>query len=169
MLIGLLTKHPLAVDILAKRCALCDSRKRRNKELQQDHDCSANYEGSSKGMEAPLLISLLTKLHDERNVKVETIVSDDDSTMRARCRHSYAEKIAAGLLQERPRDAKGNLLKDRGLLPLRVQELKFLADPSHRTKVAGKAVYGVCTMKRSETEGTKCDAMRLKRNFGATR
>ena len=56
----------------------------------EEHDCCVNWAGSSGGMEAAGALGLCIELHDNSgyNIFVQTIVSDDDSTMRAHIQHA---------------------------------------------------------------------------------
>jgi hypothetical protein len=87
--------------------------------------------------------------------------------------YSVQEKIEKGVLKDWPTIVNGKRnrvqafprSKDKGklLLDVRPPE-RFLADPSHRQKVFGSAIYKLIPKKN--TGITKVDAERLKRNSG---
>ena len=77
-----------------------------------------------------------------KNIGVEFLVSDDDSTMRAHLQHVGTIK--------------------NGKLPLEVHQPKFLCDPSHRIKVMVKDIFGLATMSNAKSEFEKIDALRIK-------
>ena len=67
------------------------------------------------------------------------IISDDNSTMKSNLRHSYKQKLDAGIINasEWPRTNSGaKKKKDNGRLPLEIVEPKFLADFNHRVKTS---------------------------------
>ena len=70
------------------------------------------------------------------NVTVGIIVSDDDTTMKARLKHSWKEMIEKGIMskQDWPKTDKGTYKKDNGQLPLHISPPNFSADPNHRKK-----------------------------------
>ena len=57
-----------------------------------NHNCPKNHDGSSKSMEADACLIMTSRLYNEKEVSVEAIVADDDSTMKAIVRHSYKKK-----------------------------------------------------------------------------
>lgn len=72
------TGYVLDYETRNKRCAQCDSAKRR-KEIAKTHDCRKNFSGSSKAMEGSVAVSLFKKALDT-NTKYKTLIGDDDST-----------------------------------------------------------------------------------------
>ena len=62
-------------------------------EPMEHEDCPRNYlTGSSKAMEVSAALEIILEL-DKKGVSVESIVSDDDSTMRAHLKHEDTEKM----------------------------------------------------------------------------
>lgn len=111
-------------------------------------NCVKNYENSSKAMEADVALELVEFLHNEHSgdVFIEHIVADDDSTMRS-------------LLQHKSENSKKGKLKKSVDVP------KWLADPSHRTKVVAKPIYALAAAPKSKSLVTKLDAMRIKKYY----
>ena len=115
-------------------------------EPMEHEDCPRNYlTGSSKAMEASAALEIVSDLH-KKEVLVENIVSDDDSTMRAHLKHEDTAKNAK--------------------LPKDVHQPIFLCDPSHRIKVMVKDFFALALMSDSKSECKKIDALRLKKYFG---
>ena len=111
--IGCRTGKVVLCGVLKMLYSVCAAFEKRNLPAP-DHVCNTNYSGGSGGMEALLLWHLLEQVHFGSNgrLRVEEIVTDDDSTLRDHC--SAAEnggKVRSGVSQS-----------------------KFLADPTHRTK-----------------------------------
>ena len=95
-------------------------------------------------MESTLCVELLEKISsDEGQVHVGQLVTDDDSTIRSRCKN----------------------LKDGGIVRDDVPTPVFLADPSHRVKVMGKAIYKLVGKTKKKDEVKTIDALRLKKYF----
>ena len=78
----------VSMGVLAKSCAVC---RRFNKQgiEPSTHQCTINHDGSSRGMESTLCVELLEKISGdfERHDHVGQLVTDDDSTIFARCRN----------------------------------------------------------------------------------
>jgi len=165
-LVGCETRLVLLAEVLSKNCATCKQHQDSDGGIPP-HDCPRNYEGSSKGMESRAGAILLTRMHDEKQIRIRNMISDDDSTIRAKCQHSFADQIATGEITAIPRLPDGRKAPDHGILPVRVNKpRRWLADPSHHTKVVGKHFFKLASGPRKTTKCTKLDALRLKRNFG---
>ena len=95
-------------------------------ELDGDHECVQNYDGSLGAMESDGLLPILKELYDqyENKTYVETVVTDNDTRIKNYCTHpSYL-----------PRGVK-NI---GGCLSAYMIEPKWFADPTYRDKcVAG--------------------------------
>ena len=100
---------------------------------------------------------------------IGTIVSDDDTTMKAQLKHSFKKLIEANQMRKEdwPR-TKGNTKKaDTGRLPLEITPPNFLADPNHRKKVVGKHLYALAKLAKKASKVDKALALRLKDYWGA--
>ena len=170
MLVGGHTKRPLALTLFSKICQACEIAQRLGKDPKHWGPCPKHYEGSSKGMEANGALKLVTQLNAHpRKIVVSEIVSDNDSSIRAKLKHSYKEFAEEDGEYEYPTDARGNKLRDVGELPLQYEEPSFLADPTHRTKNVAKAVFAEARKPKKDSKyGVHLmDAHRIKRNWGA--
>ena len=78
----------ISAIITAKECRLCFYYEAQSKE-PPSHDCPRNYSGSSKDMESEATLSLYESMfYDSKNkIYLRSIVSDNDSTMRALLKH----------------------------------------------------------------------------------
>jgi hypothetical protein len=73
LMVGGITRKPIAMVIKSKRCNYCLSWKKRNKDLLVDgedlllplHDCTRNHEGSSSSMESHACLEMVVDLHDK--------------------------------------------------------------------------------------------------------
>ena len=82
--IGVHTRKPIYLEVLSKVCSGC------KKDLSVDeHKCVKNYDGSSKGMEAHACRIMLQNFYEKHKgvCYIGTLVSDDDSSMKAHCQH----------------------------------------------------------------------------------
>ena len=95
-------------------------------------------------MEATATLELILILHSHA-IRVELVVSDDYSTMRAHLRHIGMNK---------------------GKLPLDVTEPIILCDPSHCIKVIVKDIFGFALMSKTTSECEKIDALQIKKYYG---
>jgi len=120
-------------------------------------------------MEAIGAVACITALFDTKKAKCKYLVGDDDSSTRANCRHSFQDKIDAGIWINKTTcwpKKNGSYLKDYGKLPLHVPEIEgFLADPAHRCKCFGKDLFKLVEERGKELAFDKIDCARLKRNF----
>lgn len=137
----------ISAIITAKECRLCSYYEHQNKE-PPDHDCPRNYTGSSKAMEPDAVLSLYDNMFYDslKKIALRSIVSDDDSTMKALLKHPSNHK--------------------RGKLNPEIPEPSWLADPSHRTKVVAKYIFALAMLTKSKSTCTKIDAIRVKKYFG---
>ena len=115
---------------------------------------------------------------------IDNLVGDDDSTFRVKIKHSWKAKVDAteGIYKDfkdsdipRQEIKKGKnagkftKVKDKGILPLDVPEVKFVyTDPSHRTKVVVKKIFSTAnsTLAKNPNRITTQDAERIKVNTG---
>lgn len=100
-------------------------------------------------MEADTALEFVTHLHKcfDGKIYIKYIVADDDSTMRSLLKHHTEEQKSGKLERE-------------------VIEPKWLADPSHRTKVVAKPIYALANAPKAKSLVTKLDAMRVKKYYG---
>ena len=87
-LVGKLTRKPIAVSLLSKFCRTCAASSE-----AEEHDCVANFDknNSSGSMEPSALVGLAHQLLDENYALLQTIIADDDSSVRAQMKWSNAD------------------------------------------------------------------------------
>ena len=122
IMIGCRTKKVIGIIVYAMKCTKCHA-SHKNCSPVEEHDCPLNYVGSSKGMEATSALEMVTVIFTEHNghIFVFAVVSDDDSTMRAKVSHESS-----------------NI---HGKLPLHIPQPIFKADPGHRIKSVSKPFF----------------------------
>ena len=143
---GCRTGNIIGFRVKSKACSTCSMANSLNV-VPNEHDCQVNWDGASGAMEAGVALELCIDLHESSgfDIFIETVCSDDDSTMRAHLQHAVND----------------------GKLPDHIPTPKFLADPSHRVKVMSTPFF---KMAQGETKDPmrckKIDAMRLKKYIG---
>ena len=143
-MIGCATGKVINMGVLCKKCSTCRTFNKQNREPPL-HSCPINHENSSGSMESSLCVRLVNEVHDtfDELVRVEALVTDDDTTLRKHCRaEEEGGKLRAG-----------------------VPTPRFLADPGHRIKVIGKALFGLVTKTKTIDEVRTIDVLRLKKYF----
>ena len=68
--------------LYSKAFRKCDAVEKRREEAEE-HECSKNFKGSSKSMEASEILKMVEDAFYNCFFIIDIIVSDDDSTMRA--------------------------------------------------------------------------------------
>ena len=91
-IIGALSGKVICMRVYSKTCRICQYANK-NQTIATAHECPKNYEGASKSMEVQSILEMTIELWDDHNVCLAVICSDDDSTMKARIKHSFKEKI----------------------------------------------------------------------------
>mmetsp|Transcript_37363 Transcript_37363/g.54638 ORF Transcript_37363/g.54638 Transcript_37363/m.54638 type:complete len:456 (-) Transcript_37363:846-2213(-) len=167
-LIGARTKKVLANIVCAKECDKC-KQSHANGKKAEPHHCPKNYEGSSKAMEANAALEVTKRMFADHPIYIEKIVADDDSSMKALVRHSYEEKEKENHLfplWSWPCTSEGQKKTSTCMLPLHIPEPKWLADPTHRTKVVGKRFFDLLKKGKKFSTITKADCLRMKKYYG---
>jgi len=134
------------------------------------HQCPCNYNCTTKLMEACGAVSMITMVYNAGKDVLLTLIGDDDSTMCSNSKHSIKATMAVNgwtnKAEHWPKTKGGNYVANNGKLPLHVRAIdSFLADPSHRGKSFGRALYKVEKKRGRELKFTAVDCERLKRNF----
>lgn len=165
-------REPIIWCIKSKHCCYCKSWNRRHTEDEQvpEHACSKNWDGSSGSMEPQAILDMVVRLNRDEQVIVDTIVTDDDSAIKAKCKWSNADHCHNNNTDEIPMiiNRNGNLTKrpDKGMLPSDMEEPKFLADPNHRKRTLKGELYRLVNKKVADRHTlTKCDVLRISMNF----
>jgi len=172
LFVGQLTRKPIAKQIYSRSCSICKGfyRKHEVTEAVPEHDCVKNYDGSSGSMEPMAVLEMHTRLHDDKSVVVGRIVTDDDSTIKAKLKHSNNTWMEKNNTTIKPRiiNSNGNevVRPDYGEIPGHMPEPSFDADPNHRKKLVGKVLWALASKNvKDKKTMTKCDAMRLQRYY----
>jgi hypothetical protein len=171
-LVGTLTRKPITVSVLNKLCRIC-SRSDGESEPDMVHDCLINFdkEASSGSMEPHALVQMSQSLLDSHYVLIDTIVADDDSSVRAQMKWSNADWMVHNNTNQAPKtwnETRKVFVKhpDHGKLKYPYPEPKFVGDPSHRTKLVGKHCFQLQAKRKDISKGTnKVDALTIKKNF----
>jgi len=144
-LIGCRTGKILGMQVRQTKCKKCQAQNS-NGTPAATHDCMVNWDGDSGAMEAAVAMDLIVAVHDKMDSRVycETLVSDDDSTMRSHLQHS----------------------ENGGKLDNSIPQPDFLADPSHRIKVMAAPIFKLVKDTKNPHECKKIDAMRVKKYIG---
>ena len=137
--VGARTKLVLNRIVYGQRCRQCDTAEALGAKAAE-HRCPKNYEGSSKGMEPTGAAFLVQSLYEHSKCYVSTVVTDDDSSIRAVLRHSYNALVKSGRWESKkgcwPRNTKGAYLKDHGKLPINMPQVDV--QYSSRTRLTGR-------------------------------
>jgi hypothetical protein len=143
LLVGRLTRKPIALCIKSKRCNFCFAWMKNTKTAElpmADHDCLKNHDGSSGSMEPISCLEMVTFLYDNKFCKVARICCDDDASTRSLLKWSNADHMKNNNSTERPMAPitkgknKGKMHErpDKGKLRADIPEPLFVADPNHR-------------------------------------
>ena len=98
-------------------------------------------------MESQAALEIAQEIYNENKgrVFVKSIVSDDNSTLRAVLKHSRNNR--------------------KGKLPDHIPQYRFQADPTHRTKTVATKIYALVKLNKKHSTCTSGDAIRFKVNF----
>ena len=151
------TRLIIAKALCSKACATCKSFYTRHpaEEEPPQHSCTINHDGSSGSMEPKAVLELYVKLCAQ-HVIVETIVCDDDSSIKAKLKWSNADHMTNNNTTVYPMiiNSKGKLVKrpDKGGLPAHLPEPSYIADPNHRRKTLAGELYGLKAKAKTRPE-----------------
>ena len=170
ILVGTQTWMPIAFSLRSTFCRVC-SRQNGNKGLSE-HKCEVNHEGTAGAMESAALLTTTHHLYDKCKIVLQCIVTDDDSTMKARLKWSNEdyERVHKAIplvpITKGPRKGELHERPDNGLLRYPIPEPKFLADPAHRKKTFRNQLCALKPKKAvKENLLHEGDILRLTRNF----
>ena len=143
-------KGIIGMVLYSKACRKCDAAEKR-REKSEEHECPNNFEGSSKSMEASVILNMVEDAFYNLFFIIDVIVSNYDRTMQS-------------VLKHQSKGARGQVLKSsKGKLHEDIPEPSFLADPSNRVKVVAKHIFSIVNKYRYLQCGcTKEDALCLK-------
>jgi hypothetical protein len=159
LFVGSYCRKAVAFKMYQKHCSVCSRYK--EGEIVPAHSCTINHTGSSGSMELAALVALIHHLNDKKKCSVATIVTDDDSKMKASCRWNNEDYYHHGEYPwiykpdgSRTKRRDTGQLKDPTLQPL------FLADPAHRKKGFKGEIYKVFRGRRRKMRhvGSGCSS-----------
>jgi hypothetical protein len=132
---GAVTRKPIAMVLMQKYCRIC-SLADATEAAPVKHTCSINHIGSSGSMDASVLVEMFHDLYDTNMCLVTTIVTDDNSKMKATLRwNNEGHKTHHGT---KPcvysTSGAKRVRANTGRLRYPIPEPTFLADPAHRKK-----------------------------------
>jgi hypothetical protein len=165
---GVLSNLPIGLKLLNKHCQICSAKA--DESNVEEHDCLANFEGSSGSMESAALVQIAHTLMDVEHVILGTIISDDDSSMRAQMKWSNADWMINNNTSEPPqvltKNGTAKIRPDRGQLRQEYPEPEWLNDPSHRGKKLAGDLRGIEKQALKVSKGiNKVDCIKLQCNF----
>jgi len=121
-------------------------------------------------MEPVAILEMYKMLFTGYSVIVKSIVTDDDSSIKATMKWSNNDTME-NLGTDKPpmvvgADGKETVRPDKGKIPKHMPEPLFLADPNHRKKTFGKSMFQLAGLKvDKKMTMTKMDSYRLQTNF----
>ena len=147
IMIGCRTKKVIGIIVYAMKCSKCHFASKKCVPAEE-HDCPLNYVGSSKGMEATAALEMVIDIYTTHTgrIYVEAIISDDDSTMRAKVSHET-----------------NNV---HGKLPAHIPAPIFKADPGHRIKSMSRPFFELAKAAKSTSTLEMSDAMQYRMYIG---
>ena len=163
------TRLPITWIIKSKICSICQ-RHDHDAAPVRDHKCMINHDGSAGSMEPLAVLDMVVEAHTKFFVVIERLITDDDSSMKAKLKWSNADHMLNNNSNERPRiiNKNGNLVlrPNHGALPRHIPEPTFLADPNHRKKTLKGDLYRQLKKRKAVRDGlTRVDIMRIATNF----
>ena len=90
-MIGPQTGQVINYAVRSKDCRACTTAASKNQQVR-DHACSKNWDGSSKAMEADMVIEMVREVH-EKGDNIDAIKGDEDSTTIGRLRANVNDNI----------------------------------------------------------------------------
>jgi hypothetical protein len=186
--VGGLSKKILSTVVYSKMCTTCTNAAKAGLQPAA-HRCSKNFDDlkSSKAMEGAAAVQHCMNVGAQpTGAYVHTLVTDDDSTVRANTKHSYkaeADRDYPGWTRRANTNwpffnmdnskvpPKPVFLMDKGLLPLQCPKVtEWLSDIGHRVKCIGGFVFSLkATSKKALKQGThlsKGECIKLKKLAG---
>jgi len=126
-------RKPAMQETLAKSCCICKlwHLKHLADEPAPEHICTINHTGSSGSMEPIAVLNMAMRLYRVHNVVASPIITDDDSSIKAKLKWSNADHMTNANTTTIPKiiNSNGNEVTrpDKGELPADVAEPAFLA------------------------------------------
>ena len=95
-IIGQETGQIIGSHLFCKECRVCNIAALK-KESPRKYVCMKNYEGASKSMESDAILKLCIDA-PKKGYYIGTIISDDDTNMRAHLKHATSDYTSKGKL-----------------------------------------------------------------------
>ena len=134
-LVDSVTRRPIAMVLKSKICSIRCQHKPGSDVPVREHKCQINHVGSSGSMEPAAIKDMVVWLHDEKQVLVSKLITDDDSSIKAKLKWCNADWMANNNTTTNPKiiKSRGNEVNrpDHGELPAHIAEPTFAADPNH--------------------------------------
>ena len=101
-MVGGKSKKVIGFKAMSKNCSDCKVLKRKHGDSIPipDHECVKNHDGSSKSMECEAILLMAIEALD-KGFSIETIVADDDTTMKKTLRYDYKMLVEIGEMKKR--------------------------------------------------------------------
>ena len=162
-------RKPVAFCVKNKICGICSHHKDVNQPIRA-HDCVINHVGSAGSMEPIAILDMVVDMHRTKSVLVSQLVTDDDSSIKAKLKWSNADHMLNTNTTVKPKifNRNGNLVArpDHGRLPREIPQPTFVADPNHRKKTLKGDLYRHLKKNVEQRCGlTRVDIMRVTTNF----
>jgi len=96
LLVGGKTRLPCCMSIKSKKCNYCTKWNQHHgaDEEAPEHECTANFEGASGAMEPIAALHMVIEMCRVNQVVTKTLVTDDDSSIKAKLKWSNADHMA---------------------------------------------------------------------------
>lgn len=122
-LIGHNTKKVIWNDVANKYCVICARIRAQNLD-PYEHKCNTNYQGSSTGMEAKLIVKGFKECEERYNLRINEIIADGDSSVISELNKAQIYKYP--LLKIKKTDCCGHIFRNvRGSLRKLAKKPKF--------------------------------------------
>ena len=164
------SRKPVAFTLRSKFCSICSRHNNDTGTPVRAHTCTINHEGSSGSMEPLAILDMVVSLYDKHRVLVKTIITDDDSSIKAKLKWSNDDWQLNNNTNSPPkiinRNGREVTRPNHGESPRYIAEPSFLADPNHRKKTLKGELYRTLGKRVDARHGlTKVDILRISTNF----
>ena len=81
----------------SKVCGICDKAKKKGREPDPNHACRKNWDKSSGSMEPDIVVEIVTKLYEEKGIKITHYVGDNDTAIMHAIQERVDPRIGSGI------------------------------------------------------------------------
>ena len=159
-------RRALVWKFMNKYCRICSLVK--DGEAVKEHECTINHNGSASSMEPLAVVDMVHELNDKFKCHLTTVITDDDSKMKANCRWSNMDYFKHYGCYPMVADGKGKMKKRKctGKLRYPIPQSSWLMDPNHRCKLEQRDTRKLANKKVKDTCGClEIDVLRVSTNF----